>query len=72
MRKGFLTITRRPGERLFIGDDIEIRVLHHKKGATRFAISAPGYSVDRPSPDEDRMDRLEAKEYMRERKMREH
>ena len=36
-----LVITRRPGEKIVIGDDIEVTVLESGRGRVRFGIEAP-------------------------------
>lgn len=47
MAGGYLTLSRRLGERIFIGDDIEILVARCNHEKVRLAIKAPGMRIDR-------------------------
>lgn len=38
-----LTLTRKPGESIFIGDDIEVTVKEIRGGAVRIGIGAPSH-----------------------------
>lgn len=63
MSKGFLCISRYAGQRIFIGSDIVIRI--NEVGRDRkvqLCIECPKeIKVDRPTRDEDKADRAEAR-----------
>lgn len=66
--RGRMIVCRREGERIFVGQDIEIMVTHARSGSARVLIMAPKeIRIKTPSKEMDRSDRDALKEYRENR-----
>lgn len=62
--RGRVVITRREGERIFVGSEIEITVTHARSGKARVLVSAPReLGIGTPGTEVDRSDRDSLKAY---------
>lgn len=61
MAKGVLCITRYPGQRIMVGDNIVIRINNVKGNRVQVGVNAPDHKISRPTNEEDRLDREEAR-----------
>lgn len=60
MGKGYCSIRRYSGQRIFVGSDLEIRVGEVKGDYVQILLKSDGLLYERPTSEEDADDRAEA------------